>query len=435
MDYDVLVGTLEQWSELARQGLGTVIDPLVLRIGHLFLCGMPRNEEAARRQWEVIENNLGALVSFFDLVVLRDQFPAFNYYDTYDNPYGTYDNAYGAVENHVGAPSLEAVLNIGDKTLVHVDMEHELYKQVKTAALTQLRTRIAEGPLVPRQAHEEILTALRAVQYQWEPSLQDLELELPDPGDQQIARFLLGELVFTGYAQTAGSPHILAPMASRLLAAVGLRSARAAPSAEDEIYDELRRRIRDSGPGWRDSALPWAPSFLPFLLQRMNRYRQGPDVLLIRAKELREQPAISRYKKLQSDLSGDDAERSEEARRTLTAAADAVATSLDSGRPELEMQRHFVVEAFPDAMGAVSGGALGAVVGGPAGAAVGGLVGLVGKEALTLVQNKLWGWFLNDLPFRSARKLLARSVQAEYKLRKDLAPQLYAVWETGMRSS
>jgi len=94
-----------------------------------------------------------------------------------------------------------------------------------------------------------------------------------------------------------------------------------------------------------------------------------------------------------------------------------------------------VVEAFPDAMGAVSGGALGAVVGGPAGAAVGGLVGLVGKEALTLVQNKLWGWFLNDLPFRSARKLLARSVQAEYKLRKDLAPQLYAVWETGMRSS
>ena len=160
--------------------------------------------------------------------------------------------------------------------------------------------------------------------------------------------------------------------------------------------------------GWRDEALSWEPSFLPFLLGRMNRYREGPDVLLELAKELRGQPAIAPYRKLQGDLASEDAERSDEACRTLSAAADEVATSLDAPRQELGVLRRVLVEVFPDAVGAVSGAVLGAALAGTEGAAAGGLAGVVGNEALTVAHGKLWGWFLDELPVRSARKLLSR---------------------------
>jgi hypothetical protein len=57
----------------------------------------------------------------------------------------------------------------------------------------------------------------------------------------------------------------------------------------------------------------------------------------------------------------------------------------------------------------------------------------LGEEALRPVQSKLWGWFVDHLPFRSARKLLTRSVRAEQEMR-DLAGKLRAVWETGRQT-
>jgi hypothetical protein len=53
------------------------------------------------------------------------------------------------------------------------------------------------------------------------------------------------------------------PKRSRMLTAAGLGVGGAAPAAESAIYDELRRRFRDAGPGRRDAELPWTPSFLP----------------------------------------------------------------------------------------------------------------------------------------------------------------------------
>jgi hypothetical protein len=53
------------------------------------------------------------------------------------------------------------------------------------------------------------------------------------------------------------------PKRSRMLTAARLGVGGAAPAAESAIYDELRRRFRDAGPGRRDAELPWTPSFLP----------------------------------------------------------------------------------------------------------------------------------------------------------------------------
>jgi hypothetical protein len=41
------------------------------------------------------------------------------------------------------------------------------------------------------------------------------------------------------------------------------------------------------------------------------------------------------------------------------------------------------------------------------GTAAGGLAALVGPEALKPLHRRLWGWFLDERPFRSARKLLS----------------------------
>ena len=174
-----------------------------------------------------------------------------------------------------------------------------------------------------------------------------------------LARFLVGVLVFAGYAQQTGAPHVLAPRRSRLVAAAGIRADRADSSVEAEVYEQVRRRLRDAGSGWREGDLPWTPSFLPFLLARMNPVREGPDILLERAKELRSSNAVQRYRELREALMSEDAERSAEAIEELTAAADEMTQALGSNRQELELTRNVFVEVLPKALGVGVGAAAG----------------------------------------------------------------------------
>jgi hypothetical protein len=152
-----------------------------------------------------------------------------------------------------------------------------------------------------------------------------------------------------------------------------------------------------------------------------------------RAKELRERKAVERYRKLRARLTSEDAGRSEKARKDLTRAADKVADELATGREELEIGRYTVVEILPRAFGATIGVAGGFVVAGPAGAIGGAVLGEVGADALARVNNRLWGWVVDRLPFRSARKLLAQSVRAEYELNDQLGKTLQTVWETARK--
>ncbi|MFG3052064.1 hypothetical protein ACGFZP_14075 [Kitasatospora sp. NPDC048239] len=421
MAYDMQISGIDTWDELVRQDLGIVIDPLVFRLGQFFLAGKPNDDSEAAERWGAIETDVGALVSFFDLVVMHKQVPAFNYYSTFDAWHDHRDSLGDLLNTH------------GDKTLIHVDVEFGMYREVKKAAIHQLSSRLATGPLVHESVGQEILSTLAAVHYQWEPSLEGLEELQPQlayNADQaKIARFLLGQLVFAGYAQLTGAPQVLAPKRSRMLTAVGLGVEDARPSAEAAIYNELSRRFREAGEGWRDRELPWTPSFLPFLLKDMRRFNEGPDVLLDRAKELRDKKAIQNYRLLREEAAAsEEAENSAEARKELSAAADAVAKSLDSTREEMHLLRQIAVEVLPQAVG---GAVVGGLTSGALGAVAGGLVGLVGKEVLKGVNGRLWGWVIDQLPYRSARKLLARSAIAEHDLGAQLVPQLRTVWETG----
>ncbi|MFD0279752.1 hypothetical protein ACFVHB_38485 [Kitasatospora sp. NPDC127111] len=421
--YSITISGIDDWAELERRNLGVVIDPLILRLGQFFLAGKPHDKSEANEHWGAIESDVGALVSFFDLIVMYEKIPAFNYYSTFD--------AWHDFRDHLGQ-----LLNThGDETLVHVDARG-IYPVVKGAAIDQLSSRLTAGPLVQAPVGQEILSTLAAVQYHWEPSLELLEPQLGGDAHQAaIARFLLGQLVFAGYAQLAGAPQMLAPKRSRMLTAAGLGAEYAGPTTEAEIYGELSRRFRDAGEGWRDVELPWSPSFLPLILKQMNKYHEGPDVLLDRAKDLRERKAIAKYRTLRKAAVSEGVENSADARKELEEAANKVAKSLDSTREEMYFQRKIMVDVLPKALGVAGGVVAGGVLAGPPGAIIGGVAGVVGEEILNEVSGRAWGWVIDKLPYRSARKLLTRSAKAEHDLGARLVPQLKTVWETGPRAS
>ena len=61
----------------------------------------------------------------------------------------------------------------------------------------------------------------------WEPNLEGLEKELPDSGQARLAQFLIGVLVFAGYAHQSDARHVLSSRRRRLLTAAGLGAERA----------------------------------------------------------------------------------------------------------------------------------------------------------------------------------------------------------------
>lgn len=412
--YDLTIAEPKDWANLKEHDLNVIVDPFIYRIGQKFLQGKQANGNDLDTQWHIIEHDLGALVSFIDLVVLNDQLPAFNYTDTFDVGLN-FDQSLGHIVN-----------NEGDKTLVSVDVQYQAYMNTKAAAMDQLRGRVKNGQIT-EVATQEIIASLDVLEYEWEPSLQGLEHELRDINQVRVAQFIGGILVFAGYAQQTGAPHILAPRRSQLVSGIGINDINIQSSKEINVYDEIRRRIRDAGSGWRKTEFPWTPSFLPYLLKQMNHYKEGPDMLLKRAKDLRESRSIRRYRDLLKSINSEDIGQSADAIKELQAITDEMSKALDSDRKELELTKKISIEILPEALGIVGG----AAVAGPAGAVAGGIAGLVAKEVLKSTNSRLWGWILDKLPLVSAKKLLTRSLKAEYELRDELGKKLRTVWETG----
>lgn len=424
MPYDRVIWGQDAWDELARDGLGIIVDPIVFRIGQLFLEGAAADPLTADDRWRAIESDIGALFAFFDLVVLHKQLPAFNYGDTFNPP-----------ENQ-GDPLGELVNTGGDKVIVHVDIEHRMYRLAKEAALGELEARVAAGPFITTAMAREIVDATNSIQYEWAPDLEQLKPVIHSTNEERVAQFLLGQLVFAGYAQQTGAPHILAPRRSRLTAAIGLQVTKADQSVESQIFDELRRRSKEAGADWRTDKLPWRPSFLPLLVERAQdrRYKSGPDVILEDAKKVRDSKAVARYRNLHEEVEESGA-RSREARKELVAAANVIAKSLDASRANIRSFRHMAVEALPSAGGKAIGSLAGGLVAGPPGAALGAASGFVAEHIVLRSQHRLFGWILNGLPMRSARKILSQAVIADFALRKDVTTELRIIWESPRASA
>lgn len=445
MTVDRFVNDQHDWDALVEDGLGVIIDPVVLRIGQLFLEGATRHEGEDERRWNAIESDIGALIAFFDLIVTRRRFPAFNYGDTFDR-----DLHHDPLGELVNAPN--------DKVIEHVDIEYDMYRLVKTAALSELERRVPDndvasldkakdrvhdvsdpadpegmvlGGLVKPAVAASILRWTTAVQYEWTPGLESLDARLKDEDERRVARFLLGQLIFSGYAQMTGAPHVLAPQRSLIMAAVGLQSHSADEDVESEIFDELRRRSKDAGAEFRVSSAPWKPSFLPLLVERAQsrRYKTGPDVLLSDAKYIRETPAMDQYRRVPHDIAA-GGPRKTEARRELLAAARKIAQQLDSDVARLSVVEEVAVDVLPTAGAKVAGAVVGGFAAGPPGSALGAVAGSAAGKIVGRSQRRLFGFAVEGLTIRRAHKLLTRAALADFAMRRQLVRELRIIWES-----
>ena len=427
--HDLEIVNPEDWKNLQDNELDAIVDPLVYRIGQLFMEGGNPGAPDNDARWAAIEQDIGALVSFFDLIVAHKRLAAFNYTDTFDLGLNFGQSLGGLVNTPLGF-----------KKILSVSVKYDAYMQAKQAAVSELQARMGRGPFISEHTARDILTSLGRISYQWEPSLLGLEEKVQDTEEFSkkeqliILRFLGGLLVFGAYAQQSGVPHVLAPRRSRLIAAVGLDTKdNPAPVEEAEIFRAIGRRIGQAEGGWRARDLPWTPSFLPYLLSRVHA-GEGPDGLLRRGEDLATTRSVNRYRVLRGELFSTDAKKSDRAETELKTAADAIAAALQQKPEQMEVAQNVFIEFLPKtagaALGAVAGGLVGGLFAGPGGAAGGAAAGAAGEQLVRFGGSKLWGWTVDKLPVFSVRKLLTRAVDAEHNLKVDrLRETLRAVWE------
>jgi hypothetical protein len=257
----ITISKQEDWQNLSMQGLNIVVDPMVFRCGELFLNGV-KGTEAPIETHEVLTKNVHALGMFFDSIILNEKIPVFNYGDTFD-----------------------AMLNFDQRTLTRIndyedvlfdiDVDYGPYHEVKTAALDEL-LKLYKGPnKIKESMASDIVKELSVVGYSWKPSIglgsglnpsiEYLENELLSETEKTLAAYLLGGLIFGGYAQQMEAEHILQPKRSRILLALSFGSESADYTLEDQLFDELKKRASTH---YED--LPWMPTFFPYLLSKAD---------------------------------------------------------------------------------------------------------------------------------------------------------------------
>ena len=128
------------------------------------------------------------------------------------------------------------------------------------------------------------------------PSIENLESELSSELEKNLAAYLLGGLIFTGYAQLMEAEHILQPKRSRVLLALAMGKDASAYQLEKHLFDELKKRA-----GNHYEELPWMPTFFPYLLSKA----QSPDSMLQEVIKLRRSPEIKEYRAWLRDVMQD----------------------------------------------------------------------------------------------------------------------------------
>src|SRR5688572_7679075 len=115
------VSAPEHWQGLSRRRLTTVLDPMVVRCGELFLQGA-RGQADPAAVWDLLTKNVHAIGMFFDALVLEDKIPIFNYGDTFDAQLNVTER-------------LLATINEREPVVYDIDVRYETYTEVKEAAL------------------------------------------------------------------------------------------------------------------------------------------------------------------------------------------------------------------------------------------------------------------------------------------------------------
>lgn len=230
------------WQECSDR-FGFVPDPMILRAGEIFLNGLQGAAALQRSEWDVwraLEDNLGGIVEFFDMVLTRDRIPLINYRDTYD-------------EMTTPTPIDHLLHN----RVCYVKIEYNVYNAIKKGALSSLAD--IELASMSRLCRP-VITEIDAFRYDWKPQLDvpgaDATL---DPVRNKfgglagveltIAQFLLGGLIFSGYAQASNTTHYIQSKRSRLflgLTAAADKALSLGNQEENQIFKTAEERLQGS---------------------------------------------------------------------------------------------------------------------------------------------------------------------------------------------
>jgi hypothetical protein len=356
----ITVQSAGDWSAIAALG-GPVLDPMIVRCGELFLRGAG-GVAAPGHAWDVLTRNIMAIGTFFDRLILEPQLPVFNYADTFDHGQNFERRVFGRV-------------NANEEVLVDVDVAYDQYQGVKAAALTEVLKLYGSGNVSAEQeaARTRIDSELAAVGYAWYPDLGPQAATLTDD-QRRLASFLLGGMIFGGYAQLMGAAHFMQPKRSRLFLALSLNMP-ADHTAEEHLFRALASTLNLT-----TAELPFVPSFFPLLLHESS----GPADLLDRALAMRSAQEVVDYRQWLAAALADFAQNG---RIGLTYQRDVATIAA-------RIKRRLDGAPWPDAQ--------------PSLTAV--------SVDLTKPMKAAWGWVVEQLPGYRHHKLLSRALltQASY---------------------
>lgn len=373
------------WNELRNMGLGVVVDPMVFRSGEIFLKGSSGSYSSKDANWDVLSHNLHSIGAFFDALILNEKIPVFDYGHSFLGDCSFYEMVLTKINDY-------------DDVLFNVHVGMEPYHEIKKAALAELERMPFHPRSLPRELVEGVLNELSTVEYSWNPSLQDLENGFVTEEEKRIARFLLGGLVFGGYAQQMEGEHVIQAKRSRLFLALALQKNSCEPGLEEAFFSQLMERAN-----FPCGELPWRPTFFPHLLNKTNK----PLDILEEVAKLRNSPEVRDYRQWMGELMRDfrNGKTSLEKKRDIKLIEESIGRMLDlkTSAPKIEAKVTMAGIGMPKAVLSVD---------------------------LTDPFQKLWGWGLSALPGKRHIKLLTRVIIAESEYTQ-LAMKVRNVWVAG----
>jgi hypothetical protein len=298
-------------------------------------------------------------------MVLNDRLPVFNYGDTFDGMLNFDQRTLTQI-------------NDKDEVLYDIDVEYGIYHDVKSAAIEELQKLFDGEKKIKSSDANDVLNELYTAGYSWNPSIEILEDKLPSASEKTLAAFLLGGLIFTGYAQIMESEHLIQPKRSRIILALGLGKA-TNYEFESKLFEELKVRAGD-----QYDDLPWVPTFFPYLLHKTDT----PQALIDEIVKLRKSPAIKDYRSWLSEVIVDFRDNGRINTRKINDVK-SIAKHIDlitgkvSSLPKVE---------FKMSIAGVLGGKI------------------PGGIDMTPTLSRLWGWFLQNIPGKRYRKILTRAI-------------------------
>jgi hypothetical protein len=375
--------TAAEWKKLGDLG-DAIPDPMVIRTAELWLNGRSGCGAAGLGEdsvWDAISRNVGALLTFFDAYIGRDSLPLIQYWETFAKPQ---------------APLEELLPGFFHPAAV----DGALYNHIKQTVTRGVDRRVLLK--IPEEQVADVLGEVTAYDHQWQPWV-DIDL----PGDRlELARYVVGGLVFGAYAQATGGDHLVQPKRSRLLVALSAPRSELSQlrfEQEAELFATFSAACA-TNPGVDVDDGPGMPSVLPYLLRKPSLATSTGEIVG-RAKKLRTSRAGESYREWQKRL-----------RHAWT-----LGTTVDKAEDDVALVAEKLTRRIATGTTAERPKLLTLSVTVP--------IGIAAAKAEREVKEPRWlsRWVLDNLHFRSHRRLLYRLALDERSYR-DITKHLYQVW-------